>query len=265
MLVQRPAAARALTRPPLNSAHTWLSLCSSTAGALRLGPCLRYQCAVAARCSYPYPILAARQTVRLRRRFWTYGGRSPLPSTTRSYLRPGVRGPLLPRPMPRRGGAAARSWAPALALAAPRLGAQPAGRPGRAGQQGADARNALRVCTLRSASTRAESVPEAPACTAAAEAKEGQDARQQLFGAFTVIGSLRTSGPQRLDFRFAEAMLKLGARSLWLPPFGRGWFDVVYMDTRLRVTRDSRGDTSVLLRVGDLQIEDGDVLLGGLY
>jgi len=91
-------------------------------------------------------------------------------------------------------------------------------------------------------------VPEAPACTAAAEAKEGQDARQQLFGAFTVIGSLRTSGPQRLDFRFAEAMLKL-----------------VYMDTRLRVTRDSRGDTSVLLRVGDLQIEDGDVLLGGLY
>ncbi len=48
-------------------------------------------------------------------------------------------------------------------------------------------------------------------------------------------------------------------------PFGRGWFDVVYMDTRLRVTRDSRGDTSVLLRVGDLQIEDGDVLLGGLY
>lgn len=34
---------------------------------------------------------------------------------------------------------------------------------------------------------------------------------------------------------------------------------------RLRVTRDSRGDTSVLLRIGDLQTEDGDVLLGGLY
>ena len=34
---------------------------------------------------------------------------------------------------------------------------------------------------------------------------------------------------------------------------------------RLRVTRDSRGDTSVLLRISDLQTEDGDVLLGGLY
>lgn len=67
----------------------------------------------------------------------------------------------------------------------------------------------------------------------AAEAKEGTDAqRQQLFGAFTVLGSLRTGGPQRLNFRFSEAMLKLGSRSLWLPPFGRGWFDVAYMDTR---------------------------------
>ncbi len=166
--------------------------------------------------------------------------------------RPRARGPHAratagrPAPGAPSAGCAGRARHPALHPVRP-------SRPGRGRLQG----HAVCVC--------AASAPEAPACTAAAEAKEGQDAQRQLFGAFTVIGSLRTSGPQRLAFRFAEAMLKLGSRSLWLPPFGRGWFDVVYMDTRLRVTRDSRGDTSVLLRVGDLQIEDGDVLLGGLY
>ena len=53
-------------------------------------------------------------------------------------------------------------------------------------------------------------------------------------------------------------MLFVGKRKLWLPPFGSGWFDIVFMDTRLglRITRDSRGDTSVFFRVGDLQTDE---------
>ena len=53
-------------------------------------------------------------------------------------------------------------------------------------------------------------------------------------------------------------------RNLWLPPFGRGWFDVLYMDELVRVTRDSRGDTSVFLRLGDVEEEDGSVIITGL-
>ncbi len=48
-------------------------------------------------------------------------------------------------------------------------------------------------------------------------------------------------------------------RNLWLPPFGRGWFDVLYMDELVRVTRDSRGDTSVFLRLGEVEEANGMV------
>ncbi|KAK9828371.1 hypothetical protein WJX81_000530 [Elliptochloris bilobata] len=82
---------------------------------------------------------------------------------------------------------------------------------------------------------------------------EGMSPADVVFGAFYVVGSLRVQGPQRLKFSFDEAMLKLRDRSLWLPPFGRGWFDVVYMDELVRVTRDSRGDTSVFVRQGDVE------------
>ena len=53
-------------------------------------------------------------------------------------------------------------------------------------------------------------------------------------------------------------MLSVGKRRLWLPPFGSGWFDIVFMDTRLglRITRDSRGDTSVFFRMSDLRIDE---------
>jgi hypothetical protein len=36
--------------------------------------------------------------------------------------------------------------------------------------------------------------------------------------------------------------------SVPLPPFGRGWFDNVYVDRDMRVARDSRGDTLVVVR-----------------
>ncbi len=54
-------------------------------------------------------------------------------------------------------------------------------------------------------------------------------------GAFIVDSSIITDGPQRTAFTFNSAKLKLpGGRALGLPPFGKGWFDNVYLDDTLR-------------------------------
>ena len=38
------------------------------------------------------------------------------------------------------------------------------------------------------------------------------------------------------------------AATVPLPPVGKGWFDNLYVDDTLRVARDSRGDTLVVVR-----------------
>jgi hypothetical protein len=51
-----------------------------------------------------------------------------------------------------------------------------------------------------------------------------------------------------VDFSFTSASLRLSnGWTIPIPPFGRGWFDDVYVDTDggYRVSRDSRGDTLV--------------------
>lgn len=55
----------------------------------------------------------------------------------------------------------------------------------------------------------------------------------------------------RTFFQFTNAALKLKKpieATLNLPPVGKGWFDTVYVDSYLRVARDSRGDTLVVCR-----------------
>ncbi|GIL71736.1 hypothetical protein Vretimale_828 [Volvox reticuliferus] len=70
-------------------------------------------------------------------------------------------------------------------------------------------------------------------------------------GAFIVDSSLTVAGRQRVEFGFTAAKLKLpGGKALGLPPFGKGWFDNLYLDGDLRVSYDSRGDTLITRRVG---------------
>lgn len=74
-------------------------------------------------------------------------------------------------------------------------------------------------------------------------------------GAFVVDSSVRVAGAQRMDFQFKAATLQLPqGRRVQLPPFGKGWFDSVYMDAQYRVARDIRGDTLVCIRDGAPQL-----------
>jgi hypothetical protein len=69
-------------------------------------------------------------------------------------------------------------------------------------------------------------------------------------GAFVVSSAISIAGPQRTEFQFTAATLKLQDRDIALPPFGKGWFDTVYADNEIRVAQDSRGDTLVVARDG---------------
>ncbi|MEW5311777.1 MAG: hypothetical protein WDW38_003463 [Sanguina aurantia] len=69
-------------------------------------------------------------------------------------------------------------------------------------------------------------------------------------GAFLVNSAIEVSSPQRMDFQFKSATLQLPSRDITLPPFGKGWFDTVYLSSTLRVSKDSRGDTLIVARDG---------------
>ena len=53
--------------------------------------------------------------------------------------------------------------------------------------------------------------------------------------AFVVDSSIEVAGDKRVNFQFTGAALQLPSRSFGLPPFGKGWFDNVYMDEEIRV------------------------------
>ncbi|CAL5220831.1 g2911 [Coccomyxa viridis] len=74
----------------------------------------------------------------------------------------------------------------------------------------------------------------------------------QNGAAFIVDSSLDldADNPQRLNFKFSGAKLKLPKRTVSLPPFGKGWFDTVYLGNKIRVAKDIRGDTLVVERDG---------------
>ncbi len=74
-------------------------------------------------------------------------------------------------------------------------------------------------------------------------------------GAFVVDSSIQRQGPLRVEFEFTSARLLLPEQRTWkLPPFGKGWFDNVYVDAQYRVAQDSRGDTLVVVRQGEPRV-----------
>jgi hypothetical protein len=71
-------------------------------------------------------------------------------------------------------------------------------------------------------------------------------------GMFLVESSIDPEpGSQRTNFQFIGASLTVNLRKFKVPPFGKGWFDSVYMDERIRCARDIRDDTLVAVRDGN--------------
>ncbi|CAL5026082.1 unnamed protein product [Urochloa decumbens] len=67
-------------------------------------------------------------------------------------------------------------------------------------------------------------------------------------GAFVVNGEIEVQPPQRVNFRFTRAALRGSNWEVPFPPFGKGWFDTVYLDDEIRVAKDIRGDYLVVER-----------------
>ncbi|PAN39461.1 hypothetical protein PAHAL_7G244600 [Panicum hallii] len=67
-------------------------------------------------------------------------------------------------------------------------------------------------------------------------------------GAFVVNGDIEVQPPQRVNFRFTRAVLRGSNWEVPFPPFGKGWFDTVYLDDDIRVAKDIRGDYLVVDR-----------------
>jgi hypothetical protein len=67
-------------------------------------------------------------------------------------------------------------------------------------------------------------------------------------------GEQRGPLPLRCNFKFTGATLKLpSGRAIRLPPAGKGWFEVSYVDGRSRVAYDVRKDTLVVARDGPVR------------
>ena len=55
----------------------------------------------------------------------------------------------------------------------------------------------------------------------------------------------------RFNFAFEQCALTWRALTVPLPPVGRGWGELLYLDDELRIQRDVRGDLLVATRVAD--------------
>jgi len=67
-------------------------------------------------------------------------------------------------------------------------------------------------------------------------------------GYFSVMSTLSVDEDNlnRCNFKFTSAGAKYGQFGpITLPPFGKGWFETVYMDDDLRIAEDIRGDTLI--------------------
>lgn len=72
--------------------------------------------------------------------------------------------------------------------------------------------------------------------------EEGEEA------AFSVLADCASSSPTRCDFTFTQAASG-SSEPFRFAPFGKGYFETVYVDQTLRVSRDSRGDMLIVERV----------------
>uniref|UniRef100_A0A7S3XXJ7 Plastid lipid-associated protein/fibrillin conserved domain-containing protein n=1 Tax=Heterosigma akashiwo TaxID=2829 RepID=A0A7S3XXJ7_HETAK len=64
---------------------------------------------------------------------------------------------------------------------------------------------------------------------------------------FSVMSSCREDQDNtlRVNFEFSSCSAKWKSIKVPLPPFGKGWFENVYLDDDLRINRDSRGDLQI--------------------
>ena len=71
-------------------------------------------------------------------------------------------------------------------------------------------------------------------------------------GGFTVDSTLQwVAVGARTNFRFTSAKLTLpGGANIRLPPFGSGWFESVYVDSKYRLSKDVRGDYLLVEKQG---------------
>ncbi|CAM6120522.1 unnamed protein product [Calypogeia fissa] len=67
-------------------------------------------------------------------------------------------------------------------------------------------------------------------------------------GIFLVNSTIDVESAQRVNFKFTRASLRVGGWRIPFPPFGQGWFESVYLDDKIRVARDIRGDYLVVDR-----------------
>ncbi|GLJ30413.1 hypothetical protein SUGI_0601910 [Cryptomeria japonica] len=65
-------------------------------------------------------------------------------------------------------------------------------------------------------------------------------------GSFVVDSTIQIVSSQRVNFRFTSAVLQGANWKIPLPPFGQGWFETVYLDEKIRVAKDIRGDYLVV-------------------
>ena len=73
----------------------------------------------------------------------------------------------------------------------------------------------------------------------------------RLVPYLAVESDIDIEGETRVNFSFTSARLEVVAPfelTLRFPPVGKGWFDNLYVDDTMRVARDSRGDTLVVVR-----------------
>ena len=67
---------------------------------------------------------------------------------------------------------------------------------------------------------------------------------------FRVDAAVEETSETRMTFRFTAASLTFKDKwTIPIPPVGSGWFENVYVDDARRVSRDSRGDTLICVKV----------------
>eukprot|EP01026_Neomeris_dumetosa_P071337 TRINITY_DN7196_c0_g1_i4.p1 TRINITY_DN7196_c0_g1~~TRINITY_DN7196_c0_g1_i4.p1 ORF type:complete len:197 (-),score=7.63 TRINITY_DN7196_c0_g1_i4:286-876(-) len=61
-------------------------------------------------------------------------------------------------------------------------------------------------------------------------------------GRFVVDSTAEIGENSRVNFQFQSAKLRVFGRDVPNPPYGKGWFDTLYIDDEIRISYDSRKD-----------------------